>query len=290
MKAIKLTFTFILILGAIVAAFLFINGGGTPPPPPLSQTALEDYRKQFEKDWEAAGDWDEKTYNNHCELIAQLGAQGYNVVSLNDLNTSMAVDVVYQHILKEWEKENCKKQEVERYMNAVSIIEKSDEQTSHNPSVKIIKDVNKVYTKAYNLAHKSLGINPQFDGDNWNSYSSYSSSIESQKNEILNSSTFQKYLSNISEIKRGLNDIPSKLSSGRKRFYEMLAVKIINYYGEITDTKRTRADLNRLRKVDEKFKSEYMSDSSISNLRSSFAYDVSYNEKVIKRQRDELLR
>ena len=36
MKAIKLTFTFILILGAIVAAFLFINGGGTPPPPPLS--------------------------------------------------------------------------------------------------------------------------------------------------------------------------------------------------------------------------------------------------------------
>ena len=50
MKAIKLTFTFILILGAIVAAFLFINGGGTPPPPPLSQTALEDYRKQFNTD------------------------------------------------------------------------------------------------------------------------------------------------------------------------------------------------------------------------------------------------
>lgn len=278
MKQIKLFLIFALILSGIVAAFYF----ATRPEPitiiELPETSLLQYREQFETDWRAAGDWNEETFKSHCDLINQLSAQNYDVVSLNDLNTSTAVEVVYEHIFSEWEKTSCKKQTIDNYMKAIAVIENSVDNASSNPNVKLIKEVNNVYVRAYELAHRNFGLTPKFDGYSWNSYSIYASSIESQKSSILSNSYYKKYLSNISGISNGLQGISSRLSSGRTTFYKSLAEKIRAYYGKKTNSERTRSDLNSLRNAISKYETEYGKNSSLSSFAHSYANDVYENE------------
>lgn len=278
MKPIKLFFIFSLILGGIVAAFYF----ATRPEPitiiDLPETSLQQYREQFETDWRTTGDWNEETFKSHCDLINQLSAQNYDVVSLNDLNTSTAVEVVYEHIFNEWKKTSCKKQVIDNYIKAVATIEKSEDNASSNPNVKLIKKVYNVYIRAYELSHRNFGLTPKFDGYSWNSYSNYASSIESQKSEILGNSYYKKYLSNISEISNGLQGITSRLSSGRTIFYKSLAERIRAYYGKKTNSERTRSDLNSLRNAISKYENEYGKNSTLSSFAHSYANDVYENE------------
>ena len=278
MKPIKLLLIFSLILGGIVAAFYF----ATRPEPitiiELPETSLQQYREQFETDWKVAGDWNEETFKSHCDLINQLSAQNYDVVSLNDLNTSTAVEVVYEHIFSEWKNPSCKKRTIDNYMKAIAVIEKSEDNASSNPNVKLIKEVNNVYVRAYELAHRKFGLTPKFDGYSWNSYSNYASSIESQKTSILGNSYYIKYLSNISVISNGLQGVSSRLSSGRIIFYKSLAEKIRAHYDKKTRSERTRSDLNSLRNAISKYENEYGKNSSLSSFAHSYANDVYENE------------
>lgn len=278
MKLIKLLLIFSLILGGIVAAFYF----ATRPEPitiiELPETSLQEYRKKFEADWRTTSDWNEETFKSHCDLINQLRAQNYDVVSLNDMNTSTAVEVVYKHIFNEWKNPSCKKQTIDNYMKAIAVIEKSENNASFNPNVKLIKEVNNVYVRAFELAHRKIGLTPKFDGHSWNSYSNYASSIESQKNSILNNSYYKKYLSNISEISNGLQGISSRLSSGRTTFYKSLAEKIRTYYGKKKKSERTMSDLKSLRNAIEKYINEYGKNSTLSSFARSYANDVNENE------------
>ena len=102
MKAIKVIAFFFLILGGVVGAFYLITStdvGALPSPPNLT---YQTFREQFEKDWEQAGDWDEKLFMSHCDLVQQLSTQ-YETATLNDLNTKTATEVVYKKIFDEWE-------------------------------------------------------------------------------------------------------------------------------------------------------------------------------------------
>lgn len=278
MKPIKLIITFVLILGGIVAAFHFFL---KPDPTPIivfDGTALQEYRKQFEDDWKNAGDWNEDMFKSHCDLIHQLEIQNYDVVALNDMNTATAVEVVYEQIFNEWKTPTCKRQKIDNYMKAIATIEQSEVNAASNPNVELIKQVNKVYLQAYNLSKKKLGLTPTFDGNNWNSYSSYASSVESQKSSILNNPEYKEYLNNITEISSGLSSISAKLSSGRASFYNSLALKIRSYYEDTPRSERTRSDLSRLRNVISKYESEYSSNSSLNSFARSYADDVYENE------------
>lgn len=278
MKPIKLIITFVLILGGIVAAFHIIL---KPDPTPIivfDGTALQEYRKQFEDDWKNAGDWNEDMFKSHCDLIHQLEIQNYDIVALNDMNTATAVEVVYEQIFNEWKTPTCKRQKIDNYMKAIATIEQSEVNAASNPNVELIKQVNKVYLQAYNLSKKKLGLTPIFDGYTWNSYSSYASSIESQKSSILNNPEYMEYLNNITEISYGLSSISAKLSSGRASFYNSLALKIRLYYEDTPRSERTRSDLSRLRNVISKYESEYSSNSSLNSFARSYADDVYENE------------
>ena len=278
MKAVKLFLVFVVVLGGIVATFLLVGGDGTSPLSPPPPSVLEDYRKQFEKDWETAGDWDEGVFDKHCQLISQLGAQNYDVVSLNDLNTSTAVEVVYKHVLGEWEKPSCSKHVVERYMKAVSTIEASEDKASQNPSVKIIKKINSVYEKAYRLANGNLGLVPRFDGENWNSFSAYAARIEQDKASVLSDEHYKQYLSNITEIKTGLERVPARLSAARSQFYSSLAVRIINYFEE---QPRERNVLNQLRSAEDKYIREYETNARLRQFVRSFAAEKNNNNEEL---------
>lgn len=277
MKAVKLIFTFILILGGVIGAFYFFsnNGGGSLPPPP--DTTYQTFREQFEKDWEQAGDWKEDLFMSHCDLVQQLSTQ-YETATLNDLNTKTATEVVYKKIFDEWNSPSCAKNTVEKYNNAIKVIESKDNNAKTDPNVQKIKNVYATYTSAYSLAHQGIGLTPHFDGNNWNSYSNYSSSIADKRTSMLGNTNYKEYLSNIVDIKNGLNAIPEKLSNGRTRFYNELASSIISYYSQTTSSERIRSELNDLRNAISKYEGEYSSNSRLSSFARDYANDVYNNE------------
>lgn len=277
MKAIKLLIIFAIILCGVVGAFyLFTNtGGGTLPPPP--DTTYQTFREQFEKDWEQAGDWDEKLFMSHCDLVQQLSTQ-YETATLNDLNTKTATEVVYKKIFDEWNSSSCAKNVVEKYINAIKVIESKDNNAKTDPNVQKIKDVYATYTSAYGLAHQNIGLTPHFDGIGWNKYSDYSSSMTDKKNSMLGSANYKEHLSNIVDIKNGINAIPEKLTHGRTRFYNALSESIIRYYSQTISSERTRTELNALRNAKTKYENEYSSNSHLSSFTRDYANDVDYNE------------
>lgn len=277
MKAIKLVIVFIAILGGVLGAFyLFTNtGGSTLPPPP--NTTYQTFREQFEKDWEQAGDWNEQLFMSHWDLVQQLSTQ-YETATLNDLNTKTATEVVYKKILDEWNSPSCAKKTVEKYNNAIKVIESKDNNAKTDPNVIKIKDVYATYTSAYSLAHQGIGLTPHFDGCKWNSYSDYSSSMADKRSSMLGNSNYKEYLSNIVDIKNGLNAIPEKLSNGRTRFYNELANSIISYFSQTTSSERIRSELNDLRNAISKYKVEYSSNSRLSSFERDYANDVNNNE------------
>ena len=277
MKAIKLTIIFIVILGGIIGAFLLFNRDKVVTLPPLSDQAYKTYRDQIVNGWEQADDWDEGLYQSNCDLIQQLSTQ-FETKSLNDLNTQTATKIVYDKIFDEWKSQSCAKNVIEKYNDAIKVIESKDNNAKNNPNVQTIKNVYLTYSTAYSLAHQSIGLTPHFNGNSWNSYSSYSSSIENKMKSMLNNPNYQKYLSNIVDIKNGLSAIPDKISTGRARFYEGLANSIIHYYSQINRAERSRSELNVLRNVKSRYEGEYRSNYRLSSFVNDYAYDVSYNE------------
>ena len=277
MKAIKLVLTFVIILGSVLGAFyLFTNaGGGTLPPPP--DTTYQTFREQFEKDWEQAGDWDEHLFMSHCDLVQQLSAQ-YETATLNDLNTKTATEVVYKKIFDEWNSPSCVKNTIEKYNNAIKVIESKDNNAKTDPNVQKIRNVYAVYISAYSLAHQGIGLTPHFDGSNWNSYSNYSSSITDKRTSMLGNSNYKEYLSNIVDIKNGLNAIPEKLSNGRTRFYDELAIRIISYFSQTPSSERVESELKKLRNVIGDYEREYSSNSRLISFARDYANDVYNNE------------
>lgn len=277
MKAIKLVLTFVIILGGIIGAFVLFANPIPDPLPTISDTTYQTFREKFENDWEQAGDWDEKLFMSHCDLVQKLSTQ-YETATLNDLNTKTATEVVDKKIFDEWKSPTCAKNVVEKYINALKVIESKDNNAKTDPNVQKIRKVYETYTSAYTLAHQSIGLTPHFDGSNWNSYSNYSSSITDKKNSILGNSNYKEYLSNIVDIRNGLNAIPDKLSNGRTRFYNELSARIISYYSQIMDYERTRSELNNLRNSISKYEGEYSSNSRLSSFAREFADDVYNNE------------
>ena len=278
MKAIKLIGIFIIILCGVLGAFyVFTNkGGGTLPSPP--DKTYQTFREQFEKDWEQAGDWDEQLFRSHCDLVLQLSKK-YETATLNDLNTKTATEVVYKKIFEEWKSQSCSKAIVEKYNNAIKVIESKDNNAKTDPNVQKIKNVYATYISAYSLAHQGIGLTPHFDGYSWNSYSNYSTSVTNKRNAILGNSYYKEYLSNIADIRNGLNAIPGKLTNGRTRFYNELANRIISYYSKTQSYDRTNSELNRLRNAISQYEEEYSSNSRLSSFAREYAQDVHDNQK-----------
>ena len=277
MKAIKLVLTFVIILGGVLGAFyLFTNTSGSKLPPP-PDTTYQTFREQFVKDWEQAGDWDEQMFMKHCDLIYQL-SKDYETATLNNLNTTTATEVVYKKIFEEWKSQLCSRIVVDKYNNAIKVIESKDDNAKTDPNVQKIKKVYATYISAYSLAHQDIGLIPHFDGSNWNSYSNYCSSMADKRSSMLGNSNYKEYLSNIIDIKNGLNAIPDKLSNGRICFYNELANRIISYYSQKASSERSRSELNSLRNAISKYEEEYSSNSRLSSFARDYANDVYNNE------------
>lgn len=275
-KIFKLILTFVIILGAIVGGF-FLFTKGPEPLPPVNPDTYEMYRTQFIMDWEQKGDWDEQLFLSHCDLVNQLSTD-HNVVPLKDMNTSTAVEVVHDKIFAAWASAACRKKTVDKYIKAISIIGKEDSNAKSNPLVIQIEDVYKVYKSAYDQAYQGISLEPNFDGSSWKSYDDYSRRVRAKRDDMLNNEIYKKYLSNITDIKNNLNNIPDRLSGARTRFYNSLAMEIVDYYNAIPDSTRTSEQLTTLRASRNNYEDEYASSTAINACARQFNIDVQNNE------------
>lgn len=278
MKVLKLFLVFIVILGGVVGAFYLIGGGTISGLEEPSDDTYQTYREQFENDWRNKGDWSDSLFSAHCDMIRMLSRE-FNVAPLKDLNTTAAVEVVHNRIFKQWESATCSKTIIENYIQALGKIQAEDENAKSNPNIQKINSVYDTYKKAYALAHRSIGLSPEFDGSSWKSFTSYSNSMLTEKSTILNNNYYTQYLANIKDIKDGITDIPSKLDNARARFYNELASEIVNHYRSIPQASRTRSQLNELRDARNKFNDEAPSKNSyLQNFCDTFNGDVDRNE------------
>jgi len=277
MKALKLVLVFVLILGGIFGAFYFttISDGSSLSSP--DNTLFEETRNQIENEWTQRGDWDESLYTKNQDLVNQLG-KDFNTVPLNELNTSLAVEIVYKKIFEEWKSSACSKAVVDKYYGATSFIISKDTKANTNNNVKKISQVYAVYINAYQLAHQSIGLTPRFNGETWNSYDDYYSSMMKKMNDMLNNSIYKEHLSNISAIKNGLNEIPGKLSEGKTRFYNALAQNIVNHYSRTPWDDRNKEEFNRLRLTIQKYKSEYGNSELLNNFQEEYERGLSIED------------
>lgn len=280
MKIIKLIGIFIIVAGVIVG-ILFLSGigGGNKPLPQMDSEILADYKQDFKKNWDDIQDWDYKTFKRHCDDIRTLKSK-YDVSELDDYNLNEALEIVNKKIFDLWSSSGCKKSEVDKYITAVDTIVRYDSRMAENTGIKKIRRVNSSYETARSLALKSFVLSPKFNGSTWQNFNTYADEQKAMKQNILDNSDYKEYLSNISEIKNGLNSLDSKLGTARSNFYSNLEGLIYDYFNKIKSEYRTRSQLDNLKKVTTRFNSENSSNSTkLAMLISTLSSDVQENEQ-----------
>lgn len=278
MKILKLILTFCIILGAIVGVFLIIDGGDDEIFSSVTQDDYEKYSQRFIDDWEQRGDWDEQLFKSHCDLINQLGTRLSNTEPLKDQETMIVVKLVNSKLFAEWASATCKNATVNKYINAVNVITKEDPNAKHNPLVADIWKVYAVYKKAYDLAYGSVSLEPTYDGSTWNSFIEYQNGKIASRDAVLRDNTYVTYLSNITDLKKNLNNLSSKLAGAKADFYEKLAKEIVKYYMAIPSSTRTRQQLEALRLSRSYYEDQYQSNDMIDLCCTQFNQDVRNNE------------
>lgn len=257
MKILKLIIVFVVILGGVVLA-AYIAGGGIGIGISIGeQSDFDVLKNKISKNWTEKGDWDKDVFDKNMQLINQSKNDlDGSAKTLYDQNYNEAVKIVYDKIIAQWASASCSKTVVDKYYGAITTIgsnEQYKERVASDANIAKIRKIYNVYKNALALSTKPIGSSPGFNGSSWNSYTSYSNSIKSQRNSILNDATYKTYLKNISSIKSGLNSIDNKLASGRTAFYNKLAAEIKAYY---ESKERSYPNLNSLRSVRDKFKNE----------------------------------
>ena len=279
MKAIKLLITFVVLLALVYLAFRIV------PKPPVSHDlsdpsdeTLKEMRTQIEQDWEQTNDWDETVFEKHCDKLNQM-RNDYSVGTLVDMNTRLAVETVYKKLMDdEWKSESCREKVVNKYINALSVIIKADANAKDNNNVKKLYQVNDVYKKALSVSRIRIGLSHEFNGSSWNSFSEYSKKIKDRRDFINSNIIYKEHLSNIREIKNGLANIDSRLSEARIAFYKSLAKAITSYYSRIPSSERNNSQLWTLRKVRDRYNSEYHEHENLNGFVKAFYSDVRNNE------------
>ena len=283
MKQIKLIITFLLILGGVVAAIYFFGGYERRKSDNILDVPLQTYVNKFEEDWNAKSEWDADFFKQKVNHIKQLSREYRDVTVLKDLNTRMAVYLLYTNTFDEWGKERCKKSAIDKYISGIDTITKYDSNAKADASLKKIKDVHKVYVKAYNLSKEKFRLRPNFNGKIWEDYSGYAQKKEASKKSIQNDSIYRKYLNNITDIKNGLDGVTSRLESGRTQFFNDLALEIIDYYDDKPSNERNKGELEQLRSIVIKYnRASRRENFHLKDFYQSYNRDVENNEEQIR--------
>lgn len=276
MKAVKLTITFIVILGIIVGAFCLFSVPDTAARYGTGATGLDELCGRIENNWRTAGDWEPDTFRHHIELI-RLYESDMDARVLYNRNTNMADSIIDARVFGEWKKPACRRANIDKYIAALDTIARHDSGNNDNGRVKLIRRVNGTYRQALAVAHRQLGLQPHFNGTGWNSFAAYSQDIKRQRDLVKADTVYTRYLAAITDISEGLNSIDSRLSQARDRFYKSLDGQIHAHFAAIPHSDRDDNRLRQLIRLRDNFRSEYRDSRSLNDLVWEYRNDIANN-------------
>lgn len=283
MKAIKLILLFIAVLGCIVGFFFLSGGSGEGGIEVADADQIQKYRKECKKAWQRNQDWNEETFLKYHDLASQS-----KNTQLKDLNTSKAITITKNKIFAQWHSSDCHHDSIQKYLDAIKTIKSKDSNAKNNVSVKEIEKVDSVYQVAYTFVNddKQYKIYPSLTGSNydfeWTKFSDHSKvkKINQQKKDITDNPDYTEHLSNIDEIKTGLDDIPNKLEKSKEKYYNKLAEKLVKEFQKIPKEERIRIQLNNLGDAQTTIQNENngTAPETLSKFYTEFDQDVENNE------------
>lgn len=259
MKAIKLIFAFLLVVGCLVGALMLAGSEDAPIRQEISaaNNRIAKYYDKFTQSWNDAADWDSELFRRNCADVSVLSAK-YNVSELHDHNVNLAFQTVNSKMFDLWHSPDCTKADVDRYIAAIDTITAYAPYMENNDGVKKLREVYAVFAEADNFVHKGFGLQPRFNGNDgtWNDFNIYRDGQIQQRNKIKSNPLYSSHLSNITYLKDGLNQTEAKLGEARTLFYDALSRQIQNHYLGIDVSDRTPEKRNEFLSCINKFEAE----------------------------------
>ena len=273
MRALKITFFFVVIMAIVVVALLVkwpgsMSGAGSvgvgSPYAALSQRVDSNWADDYGAS-EIASVY-EKCYNMICQAS---GVSNDDKSEIHEKNIRLALEEVWGVARDEWSESNCSKRIIDDCEKAIKKIgnlgsdykdypvEEFMDIISNDDNAKLFRSVNKAYCEALELCEKAAPEVADFNVDThgWTPFGEHESEINTQITNVKEGACW-KYISNISCINVGLKKLEDGLPAAKKLYYEDLVAQVETYYDGIDVSERTTKHYNEMRAIATKIKEQ----------------------------------
>ena len=282
MKGLKLLGIFVLVCAIVIGIFFVPDlirseGGGS------GSEELTDYEQLVARVTSSWKEEDIDIYNvfvdNHYSICHLDDDYSFSKVdALRNSNTQTAVEKTFDRAKELWSDASCRVNDIRRIVATLDSICLTDSLAGYEENFQTLKRVNNVYNRARSFVQESYEATPRFNGQSWTPFSVYAKSVGRRKESIQENSDYRKYLSNISEIKNGLNSVESKLSSAKDKYYSGLKDLIEDHFKNIRKNDRERGQLEVLTDVMQCYRNE-TGQNVFGELYREYLNDVEANEE-----------
>lgn len=233
MKALKLIFIFIAVLGMVIGMVFLTNTHTVDPDDPDYVSYYNESEEQINSEWTSGSEWSREHFENtKSYLEVREKKLGGGCQTLVDHFHNQALCCLYDCFITEFAKSDCDRIKVTELKDDLDNFVMEAPEQKEEIKTKALYDIHRLYQKAYSLAvQENFSLRPNFnkvDGT-WNNYHQHRERQEGKRSDIRNDSLFC-YIENISVISDGLNSLDRKLDDAEEVFKNSLAIAIVNEY------------------------------------------------------------
>lgn len=233
MKALKLIFIFIAVLGMVIGMVFLTNTHTVDPDDPEYVSYYNESEEQINSEWTSGSEWSREHFENtKSYLEVREKKLGGGCQTLVDHFHNQALRCLYDCFITEFAKSDCDRIKVTELKDDLDNFVMEAPEQKEEIKTKALYDIHRLYQKAYSLAvQENFSLRPNFNKvyGTWNNYHQYREKQEGKHSDIRNDSLFC-YIENISVISDGLNSLDRKLNDAEEAFKNSLAIAIVNEY------------------------------------------------------------
>lgn len=234
MKTVKLLLIAIVVVGAVAGLLLLSNGSSNTGSNGRDDKLFDRLEAELSEQWNEAEEWDIELLDASLDRLYQnedrLGS-GYQV--LVDMVANDACNLLHESMMGEFARSACSKAKIEQYNKDLKYFLSKTTGYARHDKVKKMQETYSLYNNILSLIQKSKNTNvaPNFNFDNgtWSDFNAYQRGIINQR-DSYRSNVYFEYLSNITELTTGLNQIQDNLAKAKTNFKNALAKQIIDAF------------------------------------------------------------
>ena len=250
MKIVKLLLIAVIVAGAIAGLLLLSSGDSGSTASGEDDKLFDRLETELSAQWQSADTWDREMLEASLDRLYQnedrLGS-GYKVLA--DMVASDACNLLHKSMMGEFDNAACSKATIDQYYADLKFFLSKTTGYKTNKKVKQMQDTYKLYSDILSFIHKNknrtLPPNFDFETGKYNDFKAHETSIMGSINNYRNNSHFQ-YLSNITELKDGFNQVETNLTKAKTTFKNSLAKEIIAAFEQHEKSSEYSTKLARL--------------------------------------------